>query len=182
MKQALLIVDVQNDYFADGSMALVGMDQDATNCAELLNHFRKQHRPIFHMQHIATREGATFFVPNTKGCEINESVVPFDGEPVIVKHFPNAFRDTSLNQLLKEDSIEEVVICGAMTHMCIDTTTRAAFDLGYTCHVVSDACATRDLEFNGHLVRAADVQATFMAALQAPFAQIWSAEKYIRAH
>ena len=68
-----------------------------------------------------------------------------------------------------------------MTHMCIDTTTRAAFDLGYKCHVVADACATRNLEFNGRSVSAADVQAAFMAALSVPFAQVSSTDQYLGA-
>ncbi len=81
--------------------------------------------------------------------------------------------------MLRESGIRELVICGAMTHMCIDTTTRAAFDLGYKCSVVSDACATRDLEFNNQLVKAADVQAAFMAALSAPFAQVLPTNQFL---
>lgn len=179
MQQALIIVDVQNDYFPGGSMELVAMDAAASNCRKLLQSFRAKQVPIFHIQHIATREGATFFVPDTRGCEIHDSVQPYENEPLVTKHFPNAFRDTELNTILQEAGIEELVLCGAMSHMCIDTTTRAAFDLGYKCHVISDACATRDLEFNGQLVKAADVQAAFMAALSVPFAQISSTDQHL---
>jgi nicotinamidase-related amidase len=66
-----------------------------------------------------------------------------------------------------------------MTHMCIDTTVRAAFDLGYQCEVIADACATRDLEFDGRKVAAADVQAAFMAALAVPFAKVSSSDEYL---
>ena len=59
-----------------------------------------------------------------------------------------------------------------MSHMCIDTTVRAAFDLGYRCQVAADACATRDLEFGGRRVAADDVHAAYMAALAAPFAEV----------
>ena len=179
MNQALIIVDVQNDYFPSGSMELVAMDDAASNCQKLLESFRANQTPVFHIQHIATRAGATFFVPDTRGCEIHHSVQPLDGERLVTKHFPNAFRDTELNRMLQEADIEELVLCGAMSHMCIDTTTRAAFDLGYKCHVISDACATRDLEYNGRLVKAADVQAAFMAALSVPFAQISSTDQYL---
>ncbi len=160
-------------------MELVGMDNAALNCNKLLDAFRQNSAPIFHIQHVATREGATFFVPNTLGCEINESVKPLDNETVVIKHYPNSFRETELNEILKKSGIDELIICGAMTHMCIDTTTRAAFDLGYKYHVISDACATRDLEFNGQLVKAAEVQAAFMAALSVPFAEISSTENYL---
>lgn len=179
MKQGLIIIDVQNDYFAGGSMELMAMDEASSNCKILLDSFRTKQAPLFHIQHIAAQEGATFFVPNTPGCEIHTSVQPRENEPVVVKHYPNSFRETELNTILRNAGVDELVICGAMTHMCIDTTTRAAFDLGYRCHVVSDACATRDLEFNGQLVKAEDVQAAFMAALSVPFAHISSTDQYL---
>ena len=179
MKQGLIIVDVQNDYFIDGSMELVDMDMAASNCKKLLDSFRNKQLPLFHIQHIATREGATFFVPGTPGSEIHDSVQPLGNELVVIKHFPNSFRETELNTFLKEAGVEELVICGAMSHMCIDSTTRAAFDLGFNCRVIADACATRDLEFNGQLVKAADVHAAFMAALNIPFAQITSTDNFL---
>jgi nicotinamidase-related amidase len=161
MAQALIIVDVQNDYFPGGSMELVGMDDATANCRALLEGFRDRGAPLFHVQHLANREGATFFVPDTPGARIHDSMTPAEGEPVIVKHFPSAFRDTGLQQALQAADIDELVICGAMSHMCIDTTVRAAFDLGYRCRVAADACATRDLEFDGRRVAAADVHAPF---------------------
>ncbi len=179
MKTGLIIVDVQNDYFIGGSMELVDMDEAASNCKQLLDSFRSKQAPIFHIKHIATQEGATFFVANTPGSEIHYSVKPQESEPVIIKHYPSSFRETKLDEMLQESDIEELVICGAMSHMCIDTTTRAAFDLGYKCCVVSDACATRDLEFDNQLVKAADVQAAFMAALSAPFAKVLSTNQIL---
>ncbi len=154
------------------------MDAAASNCAKLLSSFRQKEAPIFHIQHIATRQGATFFVLNTRGCEIHENVKPQANEAVIIKHYPNSFRETELGQMLDRAGVEELIICGAMTHMCVDSTTRAAFDLGYKCQVIFDACATRNLEFNGQLVNAEDVQASFMAALSVPFAQISSTQQY----
>ena len=179
MTQALIIVDVQNDYFSGGAMELVGMDAAASNCQRLLQQFRQRGAPLFHIQHLAARPGATFFVPDTDGAEIHHSVRPESGESVTVKHFPSAFRDTDLHQTLQQAGIDELVICGAMSHMCIDTTVRAAFDLGYRCRVISDACATRDLEFEGRPVAAADVHAAFMAALALPFAKIETTDAFI---
>ncbi len=179
MTTGLLIVDVQNDYFRGGAMELVGMEQAALQCGKLLAAFRDEQLPVFHVQHLSTRPGAGFFVPDTAGCEIHESMLPRSGEAHITKHYPSAFRDTDLQQLLQMSDIDELVICGAMTHMCIDTTVRAAFDLGYQCQLAADACATRDLEFNGRTVSAADVQAGFMAALRVPFAQVSSTDAYL---
>lgn len=98
---------------------------------------------------------------------------------VIKKHFPNSFRDTGLDDYLRTNAIKELVICGMMSHMCIDTTTRAAFDKGYTCMVAHDACATRNLAFNGIEIPAQHVHGSYMAALGAVFAKVLRAEEII---
>lgn len=181
MKKGLVIIDVQNDYFKGGNMELAGMENSSRNCQYLLNSFREKKAPIFHIQHIAIGEGSTFFLPNTKGSEIHESVKPKENEAVVVKHFPNSFRDTKLNDLLQRSEVKELIICGAMTHMCIDTTIRAAFDLGYTCNAIYDACATRDLEFEGRIVNASQVQTAFMASLKAAFAKVLTTKEFFSA-
>lgn len=177
MKQALIIVDIQNDYFPGGKMELVGMEAAAKSAIRVLELSRAKNMPIFHIQHISNSPGATFFLPETYGVEIHQSVTPKSGESVIQKHFPNCFRDTSLQEQLQGLSVEGIIFCGAMSHMCIDTTVRAAFDLGFRCFVVSDACATRNIEFGEITIEASQVHATFMAALSVPFAQIIDVNK-----
>jgi nicotinamidase-related amidase len=179
MKKGLLLIDIQNDYFPGGNMELVGMDQAAHNAGLLLQAFRSTQLPVFHIQHIAKRPGATFFLPNTEGVEIHKSVAPQSEEAVIEKHFPNSFRDTDLLSILKRSEVEDVIICGAMSHMCVDATTRAAFDFGFRCTVIEDACATRNLEHKGVKVEARKVHAAFMAALAAPYAKVISANELI---
>ncbi|WP_129125637.1 cysteine hydrolase family protein [Geomonas oryzae] len=168
----LIIIDIQNDYFAGGTMELVGMPEAAANARLLLDAYRAAGRPVIHIQHLAARPGATFFIPGTPGAEINDSVAPIASEPVVVKHFPNSFRETELLDLLKSQQATNLTVCGAMSHMCVDTTVRAAFDLGFTCTLAADACATRDLTFEGRTVPAADVHAAYMAALSVPFARV----------
>jgi nicotinamidase-related amidase len=176
MPTALLLVDIQNDYFPDGAMALERMDAAAANAARLLAAFRERGLPAFHVRHLSVRPGATFFVPGTPGAEIHPSVAPRAGEPLVEKNFPNSFRGTDLEQRLRAASVDGVVIAGAMSHMCIDATTRAAFDHGFKCTVAEDACATRALEFGGRTLPASDVHAAFMAALAAPYARITSTD------
>lgn len=175
MKQGLILVDIQNDYFPGGKMELVGMEQAASDARKVLQRFRDGKMPIFHIRHISTRPGATFFLPDTVGAEIYESVAPQPGEVVIRKYFPNSFRDTGLLDHLKDAEVGEVVICGAMSHMCVDSTTRAAADLGFACIVVEDACATRNLQYRGRAVEAAQVHTAFMAALAFGFAKVIAA-------
>jgi nicotinamidase-related amidase len=178
VKQGLIIIDIQNDYFPGGNLELVGVEQAAKNALELLQKFRDKQSPIFHIQHISKQPGATFFVAETKGSKIHESVAPQLEETVIVKHFPNSFRETDLLDYLKDSKVEEVVICGAMSHMCIDATTRAAFDFGFQCIVIEDACATRDLEYKGKTVKAAEVHAAFMATLAMGYAKVISTNEF----
>ena len=180
MKQGLILVDIQNDYFEGGSMTLRGMDEASNNARRILDRFRSDGAPLFHIQHLSIRPGASFFIPGTEGAEIHESVKPAEGEIVVEKHFPNSFRDTPLLEKLKSEDVEEVVICGAMSHMCIDATTRAAFDLGFRCVVIDDACATRDLLYAKRTLPAADVHAAFMAALAVPYAVLSSAQAFLK--
>ena len=179
MAEGLLLIDIQNDYFSGGAMELVEMEKAASNAAKVLHRFRESKRPIFHVQHLAARPEAGFFLPGTDGCEINPSVAPQDGESMTQKHFPNAFRDTNLADTIRDSGVEDLVIVGAMSHMCIDASTRAAFDLGFQCTVIADACATRDLEFEGKSVNAADVHASFMAALGSVYATLKTTDQVV---
>jgi nicotinamidase-related amidase len=172
MNKALVIIDIQNDYFAGGRMPLAGPETAAARAGTLLAVFRKSRAPVFHVQHISTRPGATFFLPDTDGAMIHDSVAPRDGEGVIVKHFPNAFRETSLAKDLRAAAVDELFFVGMMTHMCIDTSVRAAADLGFRCSVAADACATRDLAWGGQAVDAARVHTAFLAALNGAFARV----------
>ena len=179
MKPALLLVDIQQDYFPNGRMEVVGAIEASQVAKRLLDHFRQRGLPVVHVQHIAARPGATFLLPNTEGISFHENVTPLPGEAVIKKHFPTSFRDTDLEKYLLSKGIKDLVICGMMSHMCIDTTVRAAFDKGYACMVAHDACAARNLTFHGSDIPASRVHGAYMAALGAVFAKVLSAEDII---
>ena len=169
---ALILVDLQNDYFPGGAMPLEGMEAAAREAAVLLRTFRDRAWPLFHVRHVSVRPGATFFLPGSVGAEIHASLVPIPGEKVIAKNHPNSFRDTRLLEELRAALVRDVVICGAMSNLCIDATTRAAADFGLGCSVVHDACAARALRFGSRAVAAADVHAAFMAALSGIYARV----------
>jgi len=178
--QVLILVDIQNDYFPGGKMELYQMDAASENAALLLSHFRDNNWPIVHIQHISVKAGASFFIPDSIGVKIHSSVLPIQDEPVVQKNFPNSFRQTNLLEILNATEINELVICGAMSHLCIDTTTRAACDLGYPVTLIHDACATRDLTFNGQVVEAQKVQTAFMAALNGSFAKVITTLEFLQ--
>lgn len=178
--QLLVLVDIQNDYFTGGKMELYNMEAASENAALLLSLFRNRNWPLVHIQHIALKIDASFFVHGSIGAEIHISVLPLKDECVVQKNFPNSFRQTNLLEILKAQKIDELVICGAMSHMCIDTTTRAACDLGYPVTLIHDACATRDLTFNGQIIEAQKVQTAYMAAINGSFAIVITTSEFLQ--
>jgi nicotinamidase-related amidase len=176
---ALLIIDIQNDYFPGGPMVLDKSEQAGEAASRLLAYFRGRGLPVVFMQHISTRPDAIFFVPNTPGVEINNCVQPMPDDKIIQKNYPNSFRETELLSHLQSLNIKRLVICGMMTHMCVDATTRAATDLGFTCWVAQDACATRQLLFDNQVALAHEVQIAFLAALQGNYGKVMPVKNII---
>ena len=179
LKTALLLIDIQNDYFEEGKNPLTGSLEASLNAKELLTYFRENEWPVVHIQHVANREAATFFVPGTEGAEIHDNVKPLVGEKIFVKHYPNSFRETGLNDYLTANGINDLILCGMMTHMCVDATVRAAKDLGYDCTVIKDACATKSLQIKNRTVGAEEVQTAFWAALSYYYSIVLSTETYL---
>ena len=120
-----------------------------------------------------------FFIPGPKGIEFHENVEPLQAETVVQKNYPNSFRNTSLLEYLEKESIKHLVIAGMMTHMCVDATTRAAFDYGFKCTVVTDACATKSLSFEDKIIPAAHVHGAFLAALNNVYAQVITTRDFL---
>ncbi len=166
MKTALLIIDIQKDYFPGGKYPLVNPLEAAKNAYMILQCFREHGGHHVHIQHISTKPNATFFISGDRGTDIHDSVAHFEGEPIVYKHEPNAFLNTNLLELLKSWEIKRVVITGMMTHMCVDATARAASDLGFQVIVAEDACATRDLQYGETTIPAELVHKAFLAALK----------------
>lgn len=177
--KALVLIDLQNDYFPGGRFALSGTEEAGVQAGRLLAAARAAGHAVIHIQHVAEAADAPFFVKGTAGAEIHDTLRPIEGEPVIVKHKANSFLNTVLKQRLDERHIREIVIAGAMSHMCVDAGTRAASDLGYSVTVAHDACATRDLTFGDRTVAAADVHAAFMAALAFGYARVVSTDEVL---
>jgi len=179
MGKALIIIDIQNDYFEGGAMELVGSLEASENAKLVLTKFRDEDLPIVHIQHLSVAPGSTFFLSETKGQEIHGNVQPLAGEKVIVKYYPNSFRETELLDYLKSQNVTELVFVGMMTHMCVDATVRASKDLEFDCAVVGDACASRDLEINGKMVKAADAHNAFLSALSFFYANVKSTKDFL---
>ncbi len=141
------------------------MEAAADNAARLLAAALAAGDTVVHVHHEFASADAPFFAPGTPGAEIHSKVLPLAGETWVLKHAVNAFQGTDLQEILQQAGVGDLVICGAMCHMCIDAATRAAKDFGFNCTVAQDACATCDLEFNGQTIPSAQVHAAYMSAL-----------------
>lgn len=179
MTTGLLVIDIQNDYFPGGAFPLVEPDAAAAAAAKVLSGHRASGAPIVHMQHVWDAPDATFMRPGTTGVEINDAVAPADGETVVQKAYPNSFRDTGLHETLQSLGVDELIVVGMMSSMCVDATVRAADDLGYPVTVVHDACAAPDLEFGGTTVPGAQVHSAVMGALGSMIATVTSSEELL---
>lgn len=180
-KRALIVVDLQNEYEAGGKLPLEKLNDAVANAKRILSTKRDRKEMIVHIRHETPGSDDAPFAIGTSGTEIVSEVTPIEGETTLTKHFPNAFRDTGLKVLLDEAGVKDVVIIGAMSHMCIDATARAAFDFGYAVTVIGDACATRALSIDGVDVPAAQVHAAFMAALAFAYGQVVSTSDFLSA-
>ena len=181
MTRALVVVDIQNDYFPGGANPLDGPEAAAGKARSLLDAFRASGEQIVHVKHVWDAPDALYLRPGTPGGEINDAVRPDPGEAVVEKAFPNAFLETPLDRRLKDAGADQLIVCGMMTSMCVDATVRAAVDLGYEVAVAHDACATMALEFGDRRVAAADVHAAFLAALADGYASVGPAADLLSA-
>ena len=168
-RSALLIIDIQNFYFPGGRVQLEEPERAGMNAGLLLNHFRKNELPVFHVRHNLE-----------PGGEIHAYVKPEQDEPVISKDQVNAFLETGLLELLRSDSIEQLVICGMQTNMCVEAAVRAAHDLGFSCVLVEDACATRAMQYKEHIITARNVHFSTLGSLTGSYAEVVTTESFLK--
>jgi len=178
MNTALLLIDIQKEYFPGGRRELVAPLEAALKAYMLLQCFREHGGHHVHIQHVSTKPGAASFIPGDRNTDIHDAVAHFEGEPLVQKHYPNSFRGTNLLEILQGWGIDRVVVCGMMSHMCVDATARAAGDLGFQVIVAEDACTTMDLTYAGTHIPAEHVHKTIMAALT-HYGQVMTAEQVL---
>lgn len=167
---ALILIDCQQTY-REGVMQLSGVEPALLEVGHLLARAREAGRPVIHIQHDAG-PGSPYDIRGPIGS-IAAPVAPVPGETVITKHYPNSFVQTVLDEELKRIGIRSLVLVGFMTHMCVNSTARGAFNLGYQVTVVASATATRDLPGpGGALVPASALQTASVAMMGDLFASI----------
>lgn len=178
MQPVLVIIDIQRDYFPGGRHPLVGPDAAADAAEEVLSWQRRQGAPVIHVRH-ESPAGGGFLEVDTDGAEIDHRVAPAADETVIVKHAPNSFVGTDLDDRLRALGDRPLLVAGMMTSMCVDATVRAAIDLGYDVTVVGDACAAPDLTHDGVEVDGRTVHTAFLAALSGAGARVTTSAEVV---
>lgn len=169
-QSALIIIDAQNTY-RRGVMQLTNVEPALAECARLLQRARALKIPVFHIQHDAG-PGTPYDIRDDIGA-IAEPVAPQTGETVIVKNYPNSFVNTDLDAQLKAAGAQNLVVVGFMTHVCINSTSRGAFNLGYNVTVPASATATRSLAaVDGSVVSADTMHTAALTALSDIFAVV----------
>ena len=168
-QSVVIVVDAQKEY-TEGALPLFGIDQSVDALARFLARARKAHVPIIHVQQVG-RPGGPICDPQGPFIEIIDKVKPVAGEPVVQKRFPSSFTQTTLEAELARIGRKDLIIAGYMTHMCLNSTTRAATEAGYRCTVAADLTTTRDLpDGRGGVIPAEMVKAAHLAGLADRFA------------
>lgn len=175
--QALIVIDIQNDYFKGGKNCLFNTEEVAKRAKKVIDKFREKKLPIIHIQHLASKESA-FFNRGTVGAEINEIVKPINGEKTITKGKPSSFLNTELDDYLKKLKINDIVLVGMMSHYCVDSTARSGKELGYSVTVIEDCCTTMNVEYMGELVDAKNIHAVTMINLKKEMVNIIKLEDF----
>ncbi len=177
---ALIVVDVQrafDEWEAAGKRR--NNPQAVARILDLLSSFRDRGAPIFHIRHASTRPNSSF-APGATGYPVKDEAREIEGEPVIVKRVNSAFIGTDLEARLRAAGITTLVICGATTNHCVETTTRMAGNLGFDAALVRDATWTFDrVGPDGDAHSAEDIHAMTLANLNGEFARIVSAAEAI---
>lgn len=173
-KTAIVTIDIQLDYFRGGRFPLFRAKAAARKAALVLAEGRSRGLPIFHVRHEGLDPKGRFLVRGTKGTELHPLLgVPADGgEPIVVKHKPDSFLETDLEERLRAAGVDRVVWMGMMSWMCVDTTVRSARAKGFEGVLVEDACAAGWLLHGGLPVFPWSSHRAFMAALGSAFAKL----------
>jgi nicotinamidase-related amidase len=166
---ALLLIDIQDFYFPGGRSELVDPEAANLNAQKLLQKFREKQWLVVHIRHNAETGG-----------EIHKNVYPIEGEMVVSKNHVNCFKNTDLLEYLREHKVKKLVICGMMTHMCVEASVRAAHDYGFETTLIHDACATRALTFGDREVSAADVHSSTLSSLNRYYARVLDTETFLK--
>lgn len=177
MKKALLVIDVQNEYFT-GKLKVTYPNGSLDNILKVMEHARENNMLIIIVQH--TGNNGDTFIKNSNEWEIHPSILKKSYDYIIEKTKPSSFYNTNLEEILKKENVEGVVISGYMTQMCCDTTGRDAFHKGYEVEFLSDATGTIDVSNEVGTISSKNLHLAALIAQSFGFSKVLSTEEWIR--
>ncbi|MBP2653472.1 MAG: sttH [Firmicutes bacterium] len=179
MKRALLVIDVQNEYFT-GKMPVTYPDGSFDKILKAVDAAKQNDIAVILIRHGAVQKDAAAFVKGSKEWDIHEKLLRKKHLCIIDKNLPGSFTDTHLEDLLREMGIDTIVICGYMTQMCCDTTARQAVHLGFSVEFLSDATGTLDVANSAGKITAEELHKAILVTQAMRFSKVISTDEWIK--
>jgi nicotinamidase-related amidase len=180
MKRALLVIDVQNEYFT-GKLPVTYPQNSFENIAKVIDSANENNIPIILIQHTNPGEDVVAFKKGTNGHEIHSEVLKKSHNKIIEKNLPGSFTGTELESWLKENDIDTITISGYMTQMCCDTTARQAMHMGFNVEFLSDATGTLDISNSAGHIGAEELHKAILITQAMRFSKVMYADEWIKA-
>lgn len=178
MKRALIVVDVQNEYFEGGALPISYPPNSFSRIKEAIEEAQKAGILVVFVQHASLKENAGAFVRGSHLWEFHDDIKKLTPDLVIEKNHASSFVGTDLNWRLRTLGVDTVTIVGYMTQNCCDATARDASQLGYNVEFLSDANGTLAFSNNAGEVSAEELHRSFLVAQAFGFSRVLSLDEW----
>ena len=179
MKRALLVIDVQNEYFT-GKLPVTYPENSFGNIIKVMDFTNENKIPVLLIQHTNPGKDSATFKKGTNEHEIHDEVLKRGYDKIIEKNFPGTFTGTELGLWLKENDIDTLVISGYMTQMCCDTTARQAVHSGFNVEFLNDATGTLDISNSAGEISAEELHKAILITQAMRFSKVMSTDEWIK--
>lgn len=179
MKSALLVIDVQNEYFT-GKLPVTYPAGSLDNIIRAIKAARKKNIPVIAVQHSSPSMDAATFRKGTEEWKLHSKIEEAGYDHLIEKNLPGSFTGTDLEAWLRERDIDTVVITGYMTQMCCDTTARQAVHLGFSVKFLSDATGTLQISNYAGMVKAEELHRAILVTQAMRFSKVLTTEEWVK--
>lgn len=179
MNRALLVIDVQNEYFT-GLLPVTYPKDSFTNILKSIDCANNLDIPVILIQHTAPQSDSKTFIKGSKTWHLHPSVLERKYNFIVEKHLPGSFTDTKLDELLKSMNIDTVAVIGYMTQMCCDTTARQAMHLGYSVEFLSDSTGTLDITNYAGQIKAEELHKAILITQAMRFSKVMTTDEWVR--